>query len=286
VRDWVEWHRAYEDPASGLSARLRSVRGHLARAIDQAAGPVRLVSLCAGQGHDVLGVLENHPRRGEVAAVLVEAEPRNAELARRRAAAAGLDQVHVRQADASRPECFAGALPADVLLLCGIFGNVSEADIERTAAAAPALCAAGATVIWTRHRRPPDLTPRIRAWFTDAGFEEVAFDILDTAALAAVGVGRLRAARAGLPAGPLFAFRETRRGRTVRLHSRCEAMAAAGPGVGGGQYAPAMANFAVRLVHGPGWDPSRQIREQDGWDEHAAFMDGLVDDGLIILGVS
>jgi hypothetical protein len=47
---------------------------------------------------------------------------------------------------------------------------------------------------------------------------------------------------------------------------------------------PAMANFAVRLVHGPGWDSSRQIRDQDGWDEHAAFMDGLVDDRFIILG--
>ena len=45
-----------------------------------------------------------------------------------------------------------------------------------------------------------------------------------------------------------------------------------------------MANFAVRLVHGPDWDPSRQIREQDGWDQHAAFMDGLVDDGFVILG--
>jgi uncharacterized protein YciI len=45
-----------------------------------------------------------------------------------------------------------------------------------------------------------------------------------------------------------------------------------------------MANFAVRLVHGPGWDSSRQVRAQDGWDEHAAFMDGLVDDGFIILG--
>lgn len=45
-----------------------------------------------------------------------------------------------------------------------------------------------------------------------------------------------------------------------------------------------MANFAVRLVHGPGWDPCSQIRDQDGWDEHAAFMDGLVDDGFIILG--
>jgi uncharacterized protein YciI len=45
-----------------------------------------------------------------------------------------------------------------------------------------------------------------------------------------------------------------------------------------------MANFAVRLVHGPGWDTSRPIRKQDGWDEHAAFMDGLVGDGFITLG--
>jgi uncharacterized protein YciI len=45
-----------------------------------------------------------------------------------------------------------------------------------------------------------------------------------------------------------------------------------------------MANFAVRLVHGPSWDRSREIRDQDGWDEHATFMDGLVDDGFIILG--
>jgi hypothetical protein len=212
VRDWVEWHQAYEDPTSGLNARLRSVRRQLPEAIDHAgAGPVRLVSMCAGQGHDVIGVLEHHPRRREVAAVLVEADPRNAELGRRRAAAAGLAQVEVREADASRPGCFADALPADVLLLCGIFGNVSEADIERTAMAAPALCAAGATVIWTRHRRPPDLTPRVRAWFTGAGFDEVAFDALDTSTLAAVGIGRLRdAPRAGLPSGPLFTFRPTR----------------------------------------------------------------------------
>jgi len=45
-----------------------------------------------------------------------------------------------------------------------------------------------------------------------------------------------------------------------------------------------MATFAVRLVHGPGWDSARPIRSQDAWNEHAAFMDGLVDDGFIILG--
>jgi uncharacterized protein YciI len=54
--------------------------------------------------------------------------------------------------------------------------------------------------------------------------------------------------------------------------------------VGDGPYAADMTNFAVRLAHGPGWDSSRQIRDQEGWVQHAAFMDGLVNDGFIILG--
>lgn len=45
-----------------------------------------------------------------------------------------------------------------------------------------------------------------------------------------------------------------------------------------------MANFAVRLVHGAGWDPARAIRDQDAREENAAFMDGLVGDGFILLG--
>jgi hypothetical protein len=208
VKDWVAWHAAYDDPSSSLSTRLRLVRGHLSRALDQApAGPVRLVSLCAGQGLDVLGVLPEHPRGRDVSAVLVESDPYNAALARQGTAEAGLSQVEVRLADASRVANYADALPADVLLLCGIFGNVSEGDIQRTAQAAPALCAPGATVIWTRHRRPPDLTPRIRGWFRASGFDEVAFDTPDTEALTGVGVGRLAAApQAGLPGGPLFTF--------------------------------------------------------------------------------
>jgi hypothetical protein len=208
VKDWVAWHAAYDDPSSSLSTRLRLVRGHLSRALDEAPpGPVRLVSLCAGQGLDVLGVLPEHPRGPDVPAVLVEFDPHNAALARRGVARAGLLQVEVREADAGRVDNYADALPADVLLLCGIFGNVSEGDIQRTAQAAPALCAAGATVIWTRHRRPPDLTPRIRAWFRASGFEEVAFDTPETEALTGVGVGRLAGApQAGLPTGPLFTF--------------------------------------------------------------------------------
>ena len=35
---------------------------------------------------------------------------------------------------------------------------------------------------------------------------------------------------------------------------------------------------------GPQYDHSKPLEEQSGWDEHAAFMDGLVDAGLIVLG--
>ena len=35
---------------------------------------------------------------------------------------------------------------------------------------------------------------------------------------------------------------------------------------------------------GPQWNPSRPLEEQSGWPEHAAFMDGLVDAGFIVLG--
>jgi hypothetical protein len=209
MTDWAAWHAAYSDPSSSLSARLRRVRLHLADAIDRArSGQVSLLSLCAGQGHDVIGVLPQHRRRDDVHAVLVESDARNASLAWRAAAERGLPQIEVRQADASRVASFADVLPADVLLLCGIFGNVSDHDIKHTVAAAPALCRAGATVIWTRHRRPPDLTPQIRAWFADSGFDEIAFDALETRALASVGAHQLsHASQAKLPTRPLFTFR-------------------------------------------------------------------------------
>jgi uncharacterized protein YciI len=43
--------------------------------------------------------------------------------------------------------------------------------------------------------------------------------------------------------------------------------------------------FHVMLLRsGPEWDASRPLEEQSGWDEHASFMDGLVDDGFIVLG--
>jgi uncharacterized protein YciI len=45
-----------------------------------------------------------------------------------------------------------------------------------------------------------------------------------------------------------------------------------------------VARFVVTNLHGPAWDPGRGLREQDAWDEHAAYMDGLVEDGFVLLG--
>ena len=45
-----------------------------------------------------------------------------------------------------------------------------------------------------------------------------------------------------------------------------------------------MAHFVVRRARGGPWDWSRDMREQAGFDEHARFMDGLVDDGFVVLG--
>jgi hypothetical protein len=42
--------------------------------------------------------------------------------------------------------------------------------------------------------------------------------------------------------------------------------------------------FLVEHARGPAWDYSKRRREQSGWDEHAAFMDGLVDEGIVVLG--
>jgi uncharacterized protein YciI len=35
---------------------------------------------------------------------------------------------------------------------------------------------------------------------------------------------------------------------------------------------------------GPDYDLSKPLEEQPGWEEHAAFMDQLVDDGVVVLG--
>jgi len=180
ARDWAAWHRDYDRPDSHLAARLVLVQRRIRDWLESApAGRLRAVSICAGEGRDLIGVLAEHPRAKDVTARLVEVDPRNAAEARRAAERAGLGAVEVVEGDASLSDAYAGAVPAHLVLACGVFGNVSDADIQGTIAALPSLCAPGATVVWTRHRFPPNRTPDVRRWYADAGFAEIAFDAPD-----------------------------------------------------------------------------------------------------------
>jgi hypothetical protein len=185
MSEWVQWHEGYQ-PGQPLALRLGVVQGLIRSALDgRPPGPIRIVSICAGDGRDLLGVLPGHPRRRDVHARLVELDP---ELAARGAAHASRvsPSIAVVNADASLTRAYAGTVPADIVLVCGVFGNISDDDIHRTVEALPSLCAPGATVIWTRGTFAPDLTPAIRTWFEHSGFSELAFvAIPDTT----VGVG-------------------------------------------------------------------------------------------------
>ncbi len=171
-RDWHEWHKAYDRPDTPLARRLGVVQGQIRDALDRAGpGPIQVVSMCAGEGRDILGVLADHPRRADVHGRLVELDPDLASVAREHAPA----HIEVLVADAGISDAYEDAVPADLVLVCGVFGNITNDDMFALPAKLPMLCAPNATVIWTRHRRPPDSTPELRARFAAAGFEEIAF---------------------------------------------------------------------------------------------------------------
>jgi len=174
--DWRAWHLAYDEPDSSLARRLEVVRRMIGAWLDSApAGRLRVISVCAGDGRDLLGALGRHPRRTDVTGTLVELDPGLAATARERADALGIDGLEVLVADAGAATTYDGVAPADLLMICGVFGNISADDIRATVMAAPALCADGATALWTRHRRAPDLTSSIRVWWREAGFDEAEF---------------------------------------------------------------------------------------------------------------
>ena len=206
TRDWHDWHKQYDDPNSDLSHRREVVRRRLCEDLDRRTGPLRLISMCAGQGLDVIPVLAKHAHRDDTDALLVELDPTLAGIAEESARAAGLDRVRVLCADAALTTNYAGAVPADVILAVGIFGNISEADVQFTIESLPMLAAPGATVIWTRGLLEDDPNPKIRRWFEDAGFEELSFDAPDEYRYR-VGVNRLtRPPEPFVPGVTLFRF--------------------------------------------------------------------------------
>lgn len=208
LRDYDRWHRHYDDPDSSLSWRLRRVQAYVAEALDERPLPVRMVSVCAGDGRDVIEVLHGRPDAGRVSAVLVELHPAIAERARAAAGAAELTGVEVRERDAGTSDAYAGAVPADIVLLVGILGNITDDDLWRLIAFAPQLCAPGATLLWSRGLDGSDRNDNIRTAYAGAGFVELAYETSgEDEGAAALGVVRYDGPPVPLePGRPLFTF--------------------------------------------------------------------------------
>jgi hypothetical protein len=205
--DWVAWHTDYESD-SPLRRRLEIVQRHIVTALDRIEhSPARVISMCAGEARDLRGALQQVARR-DLVGRLVELDPGLASLARAGLAGLGVAGIEVVAGDAGEMGAYRGAAPADLVLECGVFGNISDADVERTVRASAALCAPGATLIWTRHRRPPDLTTAVRHWFEESGFTEIAFEPVPDSN-GSVGVARYDGPLVALADGPLFTFTRT-----------------------------------------------------------------------------
>lgn len=180
LRDYDRWHHRYDDPGSGLSWRLDRVQHYIEQFLDQNAGSVRILSVCSGDGRDVLGVLAGREDASRVTATLLELHPALAERARVTAAAVvPQTEVSVRTVDAGNTDAYVGAVPADLVLLVGIMGNISNADVEALVATAAQFCRPGAYVVWSRGRDRDDLNDEIRSWFADAGFADVDYATVD-----------------------------------------------------------------------------------------------------------
>src|SRR6266496_3901843 len=96
AKDWHAWHDQYDDPGSNLSQRLAVVQRRIQHAlVSRPLGPLRVVSICAGQARDLLGVLATHPRARDVTARLVELDPRNAASAMQGVVASGLRGIEL-----------------------------------------------------------------------------------------------------------------------------------------------------------------------------------------------
>lgn len=186
MRDYEKGHESYDDPASSLLWRLAVVQRHIDAALDRHRGRIRVLSSCSGDGRDVLGLLARRPDAERVSATLLELHARPAERVRE-VAARTAGHVEVRTVDAGNTDAYLGAVRADVVLMIGIFGNISDADLQRTIAAAPQLCSRGSTLLWSRGCDRGDRNDEIRAWFATTGFTELDYTTMDPGDGPAVG---------------------------------------------------------------------------------------------------
>ncbi|MFC4109257.1 class I SAM-dependent methyltransferase [Micromonospora zhanjiangensis] len=215
TKDWLRWHQDYESPHSSLARRLHVVQHELRWALTEGPHDAhdvrRLISMCAGDGRDVLPVLAEHDGGRSVQALLIEVDPTLSQRARMAAATLGLPGVEVRTADAGATDTYSGVHPAHVVLACGVFGNITFDDVRRTIAMLRALLLADGIVIWTRGRTDDGRDPShdVRTCFAEHGFSEMSFTSPADAKFR-VGMHRLTAQPVPVPPVPpgtrMFSF--------------------------------------------------------------------------------
>jgi hypothetical protein len=175
-KDWFEWHDLYNTEPK-LQQRLQIVREYISYSLDVSPpGIIRVVSLCAGDGRDLLSTLANHPRAKDVYARLVELNPQLVERGRATIESLGLEkQIEFINGDATLSSNYAGAVPADIVIVCGIFGNLAdEAELSRLLGNLSFLSKQGAFAIWTRgHSNGISYSETVRKFLRSARFEEV-----------------------------------------------------------------------------------------------------------------
>lgn len=190
VSHWRRWHVDYDDPGSSLARRLVVVQDAIRSALPvPVTGAWRAASVCAGDGRDLIEVLASWPGGQHAQALLVERDPDLAGSARQAAGDHGLAAVEVVAGDAALLATFDRIAPVDLLLICGVLGNISEDDAMHTITCLPQLCRPGAVLIWTRGRRDGDQTPMIRAALRERDFNELDF-VAPSDAIFSVGVAR------------------------------------------------------------------------------------------------
>lgn len=170
---WASWHDEYEKEGSELHLRKTGVQKNIAAIVDQSpAGPVSIVSVCGGQCHEVLGALENHPRRGDITGRLVELDPDNAAFATEWAKRIGLANLEILNGDASLTSNYQGLHPVDIVVISGVFGHIDSADRKRLIGFTRQLLRKDGYVVWTSHSLGGGKAEEIRQFFRDFGFVE------------------------------------------------------------------------------------------------------------------
>jgi|SRR6476469_468040 len=192
AKDWLEWHEGYQTEAV-LQQRLEIVQKYISDSLDAASeGTIQVVSACSGDGRDLLGVLATHPRAKDVRARLVEINPQLVERGKEAIAQLGLTkQIEFINGDATLTASFAGAVPADIVIVCGIFGNLPDEEaLRQLIGNLPYFIKKGGFALWTRgHRDGINYSERVRQIFQENQFTEVDFQLTATGNM---GVGRHR----------------------------------------------------------------------------------------------